>query len=364
MGFNKEILKKVLWVTVWVGVASVSIVLLVAATRKHASDICEQVVVNIKGGEQGKYIQEKEILDRVSGGHPELLTGTRISNLSISQLETLLEQHLWIRNSEMYFDNQNILHIDIEERVPVARVFSLGGESFYVDEKGMMLPVNGNQIANVPVFTGFPQVTYPMMGKDSVLLLGVRDLGAYIITNEFWNAQIDQIHIDNYQMELIPKLGKHQILFGDGNMIEVKFKRLMLFYQQIMKKAGWNYYSTLDLRFDKQLVAVRRDSLSLYQSFIIPFDTLVISKEIDSVRIARDTSLSILQTASPKNNNVVRKDSASTARKIDKPADKSENNLSTKNNMKQNDEERNVLQEVLADESPKNKSTSNKKTKP
>lgn len=334
MDFNKEIFKKVMWVTLWVGVASVAIVLLVAATRKHNSDVCEKVVVNIKGGEHGQYIQEKEILDRISERHPALLNGVAIRNISLSQLESLLEQHLWIQNAEMYFDNHNVLHIEIDERVPVARVFSLGGESFYVDEKGMMLPVNGNQIANVPVFTGFPQITYPLVSKDSLLLIGVRDLGAYIIGDEFWNAQIDQIQIDNYQMELIPKLGKHQIVFGEGNMIEAKFKRLMLFYQQIMKKAGWNYYSTLDLRFDKQLVAVRRDSLSLYKSFIIPFDTLVISKEIDSVRIAKDTSLSMLQNGSQKNKNVVREDSVTAAKGTVQPKEKAESKISLNKNIK------------------------------
>ena len=160
--------------------------------------------------------------------------------------------------------------------------------------------MNGNQIANVSVFTGFPQITYPLSIKDSILLFQVRDMGAFMLKNEFWKAQIDQVHIDNYQMELIPKLGKHQILFGEGVMIEKKFQRLMLFYRQIMKKTGWNYYSVLDLRYDKQLVGTRRDSVSLYESFIIPFDTIKISADLDSARIARDTSLHIVQDTAVK----------------------------------------------------------------
>ena len=300
MGKKIDILKKILVIMLWLGVASVSVVLLVAATQKHAGDVCKNVVVRIRSGEQGGYISEKEILNRVSGNKPELLVGTKISMMRLSKLEALLEQHLWIHNAELFFDTKNILHIEIEERIPVARVFSVGGETFYVDEKGRQLPVNGNQIANVAVFTGFPQITYPLSTKDSMLLFQVRDMGAFMLKNEFWKAQIDQVHIDNYQMELIPKLGKHQILFGEGVMIEKKFKRLMLFYRQIMKKTGWNYYSLLDLRYDKQLVATRRDSISLYQSFIIPFDTLTISADLDSARIAGDTSLHIIKDTAVK----------------------------------------------------------------
>jgi cell division protein FtsQ len=300
MGKKIDILKKVLVILLWLGVASVSVVLLVAATQKHAGDVCENVVVRIRSGEQGGYISEKEILNRISGNRPESLVGTKISTMRLSKLEQLLEQHLWIHNAELFFDIQNVLHIEIEERIPVARVFSVGGETFYVDEKGRQLPVNGNQIANVSVFTGFPQITYPLSIKDSILLFQVRDMGAFMLKNEFWKAQIDQVHIDNYQMELIPKLGKHQILFGEGVMIEKKFQRLMLFYRQIMKKTGWNYYSVLDLRYDKQLVGTRRDSVSLYESFIIPFDTIKISADLDSARIARDTSLHIVQDTAVK----------------------------------------------------------------
>jgi cell division protein FtsQ len=294
MNNKVEILKKVLLIALWMGVASVSVVLLVAAKQKNSDGICKDVVVSIKSSGQGGYIGEKEILNRISGNRPDLLKESKLTSLSLSQLESLLEQHLWIRNAEIYLDTKNRLHIDVEERVPVARVFSIGGESFYIDDSGKHLPVNGNQIALVPVFTGFPQITYPLAKKDSLLATQICNVGKYIMKNEFWKAQIDQIHIEQYEMEFVPKLGKHQILFGEGVMVEQKFKRLMLFYQQIMKKAGWNYYSSIDLRYNKQLVAVRRDSVSLYQSFIIPSDTLAVKNTLDSAALENDTTVQLL----------------------------------------------------------------------
>jgi cell division protein FtsQ len=170
----------------------------------------------------------------------------------------------------------------------------LSGESFYVDDMGEQLPVTADQIARVPVFTSFPTITKPLQVKDSLLLMQIKETGAYMLKNNFWMAQIDQININNYEMEMIPKLGKHSILFGDGTKVEQKFNRLLLFYKQIMSKTGWNYYSTLDVRFDKQLVAVRRDSVSLFKSFVIPKDNIQISPIIDSINLARDSSLTIL----------------------------------------------------------------------
>jgi cell division protein FtsQ len=291
MSHKIQIIKKIAVLSLWIGLGVSMLILLVASTRHHAGMTCKNVEVTIRSSGAGTYITQKEILDRVSGQYPELLKGTLMKNISLAQLEKLLEQHLWIREAELYFDNNNILQIDIQERLPVARVFSVSGETFYVDDFGFRLPVNGKQIAYVPVFTGFPSITYPLLQKDSLLLMQVKDMGTYMLKNDFWKAQIDQVNIQDYQMELIPKLGKHQILFGNGLDIEKKFNRLMLFYKKVMKHTGWNYYSTLDLRYNKQLVAVRRDSASLYASFILPIDTIEISKELDSLRIARDTSL-------------------------------------------------------------------------
>ena len=291
MGNKKEILKKVGIITVWVCVGAASLALLIAATIQRTGKYCNDVVVNIKSTEQGSYISEIEILNKISGNDPSNLKNKLLKDFSLSKLEALLEQHLWIRNAELFFDSKNILHVEIEERIPVARIFSIDGESFYVDDLGLQLPANGNQIADVPVFTGFPPLTKPLVSKDSALLMQVRDVGACILKNEFWSAQIEQIHIDQYSMELIPKLGKHQIIFGEGKQVEQKFKRLFLFYKNVLDKAGWNYYSVLDLRYDKQLVGVRRDSVSLYQSYIIPMDSLEINKTLDTTRIELDTML-------------------------------------------------------------------------
>jgi cell division protein FtsQ len=289
MGNKTDILKKAAMITLWSSVGVISFVLLIASRIQHSEDVCKDVVVRIKSAENSNYISQKEILNRLSDNHPELLKNKSISSFNLSQLEALLEHHLWIRNAELFFDIKNVLHVEVEERTPVARIFCADGESFYVDELGIQLPANGNQVANVPVFTGFPHLTKPLLSNDSLLLMQVRDMGAYILKHEFWIAQIEQIQIDKNNMELIPKLGKHQILFGEGVQIEQKFKRLMLFYKNVLHKAGWNYYSLLDLRYDKQIVGVRRDSISLYKSFVIPFDTIEINKVLDTAKIDQDT---------------------------------------------------------------------------
>ena len=265
--------KKVLLTTVWILVGAGTIVLLVAAVQQQEGKLCKSVEISVYSLDGVEYVNKKQILATMGVGMTGELTGTPVHSFDLKQMEERLEKNLWIRNAELFFDNNDVLHADITERQPVARVFSVSGETFYVDDFGERLPVNTDQVARVPVFTSFPTITYPLKGKDSVLLVQVKEMGSYLLKHDFWMAQIDQLNINNYEFELVPKLGKHMILFGAGTQVDAKFKRLLLFYNKIMSKTGWNYYSTLDVRYDKQLVAARRDSVSLFKSFVLTTDT-------------------------------------------------------------------------------------------
>lgn len=296
MAINKKIVKRILITTVWSLVAAGAVVLLIAATRQQNAKVCSDVVVRVKGVDGVQYISEKNILNTISGGAPETMKGQLIKTFDLNQLEQLLEKNLWIRNAELFFDNKDVLHVDITERQPVARVFAVSGETFYVDDMGEQLPTTNDQIARVPVFTSFPTITKPLVSKDSVLLQQVKEVGTYLLKHNFWMAQVEQVNINNYELELIPKLGNHIIQFGEGTNVDAKFNRLLLFYKQIMNKTGWNYYSSLDVRYDKQLVAVRRDSASLFKSFALASkDSIRISNVIDSLQLARDTSMALIK---------------------------------------------------------------------
>ncbi|NCU03209.1 MAG: hypothetical protein GXC73_04410 [Chitinophagaceae bacterium] len=288
--------KKFLFTIVWTVVAAGTIVLLVAAARNQDGKRCKEVIVKIKGVEGAGYVSKKQILNTISGGRPELLKGAPVKTFDLQQLEELLERNLWIRNAELFFDNNNVLRVDITEREPVARVFMTNGQSFYIDDMGEQLPITNDQVARVPVFTSFPNETTAGRKKDSVLQQQVKELGHFILKHDFWMAQVDQVNITNYEFELVPKLGNHVIQFGDAQQMEQKFNRLLLFYKRIMNKTGWNYYSQLDVRFDKQLVAVRRDSASLFASFVIEQNNYKVKASIDSSYLPIDTTATTQQT--------------------------------------------------------------------
>jgi cell division protein FtsQ len=61
------------------------------------------------------------------------------------------------------------------------------------------------------------------------------------------------------KFEIVPLIGDQLILLGDADQLDKKFRRLKAFYEQALMQQGMNTYEKLDIRFDKQVVAVRRD---------------------------------------------------------------------------------------------------------
>lgn len=321
MNKRKETIKKISILVLWILVGTSTLVLLVAANMYQGNTLCSDVVVSMNGSGKTNHISASEILGIISKGDSAALVRTPIKRFNLVELESLLEEHLWIRNAELYFDNTGALHAEIEERTPVARVFTTEGQSFYLDEKGFHLPVNADQIAYVPVFTGFPFSNHASNQTDSILKQEIVAIGNYITANERWMREIDQIVWDSTAVRMLPSSGKFEIIFGSGEKVAEKFKRLQLFYDQILTRAGVNYYRTLDLRYDKQLVAFKTDSAHLLTSFLPVLDTL--QKSL----IVKDSSANIKDTIVVKKNKpspVIKKENKGAEKK--EPHKKAEQN--------------------------------------
>lgn len=288
---NKKKIYKVLSVLLWMAVGLGTGVLLVAAALDQKTKKCAGISVHINGVNGIAYVSKAQIIGIITDGRPALFNGKPLLGIDLEKAEQKLEQNLWIRNAELYFDNNNLLQVAVTERKPVARIFTKSGESFYVDDTGECLPISNQQVARVPVFTSFPAAMHRMGKTDSTLLLQVRDMGQFILNDQLWMAQIEQVDVVENAFELVPKLGNHIIYFGDATDMKQKFNRLQLFYTRIMRNTGWNYYGRLDLSYNKLLIATRRDRESFFQSFVLPTrDSIFISNQIDSAKLRYDSA--------------------------------------------------------------------------
>jgi cell division protein FtsQ len=257
----KKNIRKIVYTICWSIIGAGVVVLFVAAMDAKNHKECKGYKINISGGGYDQWFVDKnDILKLITKNGAQKIKGRLIRSFQLQNMEEVLEKSQWIKDAELFFDNNQVLRVNIEERIPVARIFTSTGNSFYIDSSCRRLPISEKFSANVTVFTGFPSDKRRLSVADSQLLRQIQNIGSFILKDSIWMAQVAQINIGHTRtFELIPIIGNHTILFGDGIDYAKKFRRLKIFYQQVVSRVG-DKYSTINVQYDRQVVAVRREA--------------------------------------------------------------------------------------------------------
>lgn len=255
---TKATIRKILFVMLWVCIGGGLLTLLIAAISKKNREDCTDYTITIKNSEENLFIDANDIRKLLKSGAGFEIKGKKISEINLKKLEQVLRNNVWIRKAEMWFDNRNVLHVEVYEREPIARIFTTAGNTFYIDSTERKLPLSDRLSARVPVFTGFVDKKV-YSAKDSFLLNEVKNIALYIKNDPFWMSQVSQIGITpERNFELSPVVGNHLIKLGNGKDIQKKFSRLMIFYKQVLAQKGFDAYSTIDVQYAGQVVGTRR----------------------------------------------------------------------------------------------------------
>lgn len=242
--------------TLWVTLGGATIFLLVAAIKTKETHHCRAIEINIHGVSNNFFVDKKDILNSITAMERTNPVGKAIGSFNLKKMELQLEKDVWIKSAELFFDNNEILQVTVQEREPIARVFTTTGTSFYIDDELAMLPLSEKFSARLPVFTNFPSDKKVLAKADSNLLMGIKIISLAIQKDSFSMAMIEQVDITAQRsFEMIPKIGNQLIVFGDATGAEAKLSKLKLFYKEIMVKAGWNNYSVINVQYKNQVVA-------------------------------------------------------------------------------------------------------------
>ncbi len=258
----KRIIRLLVLTAVWLAIGAGMFMLISAAMKHRETRTCKGYEIRIKGWGEGQLFTTKAqvitLLKTVTRGE---VKGQPLSDFYLPHIENLLEQSSWVYNAELYFDNNDILYVNVEERKPLARIFTSQGESFYIDETARRIPLSGRITVDLPVFTGYP-IPAVRNATDSALIRNIIATASFIGGDPFWTSQVAQIDIKNcgpdcWEMEMIPVVGNHRVNLGDGSDIASKFHRLYLFYDQVLKRKGFDKYQKIDLQFSGQVIGVK-----------------------------------------------------------------------------------------------------------
>jgi cell division protein FtsQ len=254
----KTTIRKVLFVALWVCIGGGMFTLLLAAITKKKKGLCSDYAIVLRGTSGNYFLDKKDVQQLLMKATKSSIKGQPVALFNLSELEKTLENNAWINDAELYFDNKDVLHVKITEKEPVARIFTSAGSSFYIDSAGGKMPLSDKLSARVPVFTGFT-ATKILSVKDSLLLSQVRKMAGFISNDPFWMAQVAQIDITEEGIfEMTPVVGNHTVKLGNGEDIDKKFHRLMVFYKQVLSKTGFDKYRMIDVQYKGQVVVSKQ----------------------------------------------------------------------------------------------------------
>ena len=217
---------------------------------KPKDGICSKFEVVVGNNESEQFINTEEIAKFVAekGLNPE---GKQLSEVNTNEIEEIIRSNPLIKKAEVFTTNNSTVKAVIYERKPVLRVISSNGQNYYVDDEATIMPLSQRFAAYLPIATGAI--------KEDFAKGDLYKFALFLRNDEFWNAQIEQIVVaPNNDITLIPRVGDQQIILGKLTDYKEKLDKLMTFYQKGLNETGWNKYSVINLKYDKQVVGTKR----------------------------------------------------------------------------------------------------------
>jgi len=208
--------------------------------------VCREVRSEISDSVVNRFITADEIRTLTLEKYPGIL-GRLTDDINTEDMELFFEKHPAINNCEVYYTLGGVLHVEVEQKEPVLRVFNGASKSYYLDRDGLKMPLSLKHTAHVLVANGHIN---KLKNQDDLF-----ELAQFINSDLFWKSQIEQIYVDSKgEFVLAPRVGDHIIEFGTIENMRVKFRNLKALYQDGWDVREWNMYRKVSLKYNGQIV--------------------------------------------------------------------------------------------------------------
>ncbi|MEX2601114.1 MAG: cell division protein FtsQ/DivIB [Balneolaceae bacterium] len=159
----------------------------------------------------------------------------------------------WVKRADIRLEANGRMILRITERDPIAMMVR-GEKRAYTDRDGLILPVVPENPGDLPILYGFP-VTPAGDTLDSDAFRIVRDFLIAARNNEFGWTTISEVTWN--EREGVVALSHEngvKLIFGDGEF-DKKFRTWEVFYAEVIRTKGIQFFESVDLRFSNQIVA-------------------------------------------------------------------------------------------------------------
>ena len=203
--------------------------------------------VNVEFADGYNFVTAEDIagyLDNEYGAY----IGQRLDSVDLAKVERILDGKSAILKTEAYTTADGMLNVKVFQREPVVR-FQKGDNGFYADERGFLFPLQSNYTSQVPISS------VGTKEEAVVWLKEIIDLVNFMQESKTWAENISQISVrPDGDLVMVPRQGKELFIFGQPDGFEEKFSKMGKYYTTILPQKGEGYYSTVNLKYNDQII--------------------------------------------------------------------------------------------------------------
>lgn len=227
------------------------VVMWFVASAMSSSRLCTGITIVVHDTAQYKFVTPEELAYEL-GALPSNALRTPINRINADSLERALAACDKIESVNVNILTDGHIYIDVNPMHPVARIFDPVGNSYYINRTGKRINADARYHLDVPVVYGSFDKRMP---ATSII-----PLVDHINSDSLLNSLVSMIKIDSpTDIILVPVIRGHVINIGDTLGYDDKFRRLKAMYRNVMDVRGWEYYDTISVKWQGQIVASRRD---------------------------------------------------------------------------------------------------------
>jgi cell division protein FtsQ len=256
-------------ILLWMFLGAYLVAILGFVEENRSKVVCSGLEVSIKNGETNKFLRKTDVT-RVLDRYKLKMKGAPINEINTFAAEELINKNPAVCKTSAFTTIDGKFCVQVEQRRPILRVINKHLQQYYVDENAQIIPLQNQYSAFTLVANGNIEEPFQVSlsrnifptKKDTILMPNIiydlYYLSKYIDNDDFWRSQIEQVYVNSHhEMELIPRVGSHIILFGRASDIDEKFKKLKSIYRTF-NQIGWNQYRIINLKYKNQIVCTKR----------------------------------------------------------------------------------------------------------
>jgi cell division protein FtsQ len=224
--------------------------------KKAAEKVFNEPVIKINFEHDNYFLDKEVVRNLMTMNGQEEIAGALYKDINLKTLELRIKSHKFVEDAQVYKDHKGNLMVEVQQCRPIGRIIQTNGPHAYIGTNGNSLPTSEKFTARVVLLDG--EKATKLMNADYLKSEeGKKYLGLLKMIDEdpFWKSQITQISVNKAgEIRLYPQVGQEFFDLGMPEELEIKFKKLKLYYNEILPLKGFNKYRSVNLKYKDQII--------------------------------------------------------------------------------------------------------------